>query len=67
MNSAAKPATWTVRFECVKAMVSVTVASHAKHLPDDHGTSVTPSGRRASSFIEPEGSLIEGRPVLTKA
>src|SRR6218665_3938388 len=42
------------------ANVSETVTFQERHLPHDHGISVTPSGRLPSSLVRPSGSFLEG-------
>ena len=47
--SAVFPAEMDDRWPYDGASVSVTMTSHAKHLPADHGICVTPSGRFPSA------------------
>ncbi len=46
--------------------MSVTVTSHARHFPNDHGIWVTPSGRLPSVLTKPCGSLMAGTPALMR-
>src|ERR1043165_9921354 len=57
---AASPASVDVVARCDFANVSETVTSQVRHLPHDHGISVTPSGRLPSSLVRPNGSFWEG-------
>ena len=57
---AASPASVDVVARCDFANVSETVTSQVRHLPHDHGMSVTPSGRLPSSLVRPNGSFWEG-------
>ena len=57
---AASPAPVDVAARCDAANVSATVTSQVRHLPRDHGMSVTPSGRLPSSLVRPNGSFWEG-------
>ena len=58
--SAVAPAEFTVAWICDAAYVSGTVASHAKGLPRDQGSSVAPSGLLPSLLDNPIGSLLAG-------
>ena len=53
--TAAAPAVVDVVFTCDVAIVSGTVTSHVRHLPYDHGRSVTPSGHFPSLLVKPSG------------
>src|SRR6218665_2271667 len=57
---AASPAPLDVIARCDVANVSETVTSHVRHLPHDHGISVTPSGLLPSSLVRPNGSFFSG-------
>src|SRR6218665_4038804 len=49
------------------AQLWATVASHARYLPCDHGTSVAPPGLLPSELNRPRGSLVLGTPAFTRA
>ena len=61
---AAVPPCWLVKDKYLTAMVSDTVTSHAKHLPDFHGIIVQPSGRLPSTLETPKCSLVTGIEAL---
>ena len=65
--SAADPATWIEWLRLLGARVSITVTSHVRHLPEDHGINVRPSGRSSVPGIRPVGSFTVGIPALAKA
>ena len=58
--SAAEPERCTEWLRLLGARVSITVTSEVRHLPDDHGMSVRPSGWRSVPGIRPVGSFITG-------
>src|SRR5215510_11427629 len=64
--SAALAAEIDERLAYEDARLSTTVTSHARHLPEDQGICVTPSGRLPSERIRPDGSLEEGTPAVIK-
>ena len=65
--SAAEPERCTEWLRLLGARVSITVTSQVRHLPDDHGMSVRPSGRRSVPGIRPVGSFITGIAALVRA
>ena len=65
--SAAEPERCTEWLRLLGARVSITVTSQVRHLPDDHGMSVRPSGRRSVPGIRPVGSFITGIAAHVKA
>src|SRR6218665_967396 len=49
------------------AQVCTMVASHARYLPCDQGTSVAPPGRFPSALKRPSGSFVLGTPAFVRA
>jgi len=58
--SAAAPAASDVAEKCDAAKVSCTVTCQVRHLTQDHGINVTPSGRLPSDLRRPNCSLDAG-------
>ena len=65
--SAADSATWIEWLRLLGARVSITVTYHVRHLPEDHGINVRPSGRSSVPGIRPVGSFTVGIPAPAKA
>src|SRR6218665_1509367 len=61
-NSRAPPSRLADSFVLQRPFYSL--LSHVRHLPHDHGISVTPSGLLPSSLVRPNGSFLEGMLAL---